>query len=94
MSASYLNSDSAERPWTVSGTYCDEEFADGGISEGDFCGVFYAPTAEHAESLAFEYEPWLDAHSVTVEPGAVHGVPNRIPESQLHILTNAPELPL
>jgi hypothetical protein len=94
MSASHLNSDSAERPWTVSGTYRDEEFADGGISEGDFSGVFYAPTPEDAECLAFEYEPWLDTHSVTVEPGAVRGVPNRIPESQVHILTNAPEFAL
>ena len=93
MPASHLSSDqSTERPWTVYGTYRDEEFADGGISEGDFAGVFYAPTAEDAECLAYEDEPWLDAHSVTVEPCAVEGVPIRIPDSQLHQLTNAPEL--
>jgi hypothetical protein len=95
MSARSLSTDtSAERPWTVYGTYCDEEFADGGISEGDFAGVFYAPTPEDAECLAFEDEPWLDAQSVTVEPGTAHGVPSLIADSQLQQRTNAPELAL
>jgi hypothetical protein len=92
MSGSTANSDKiTEKPWTVFGTYRDEEFADGGIIEGDFAGVFYAPTAEEAEALAHEYESWLDADSVSVVPGAVAGVPTRIPESQLSQLTNAPE---
>lgn len=72
-----------EKAWTVYGHYRDEEFADGGILEGDFAGVFYAATAEEAETLALEYEPWLDTDSVSVVPGAAQGVLHLRPESQM-----------
>lgn len=84
MSGSTTNSDeTAEKAWTVFGAYRDEEFPDGGILEGDFAGVFHAATAEEAEALANEYDSWLDAESVSVVPGAAHGVSRLIPDSQV-----------
>lgn len=75
--------ETTEKAWTVFGDYRDEELADGGILEGDFAGVFYAATADEAEALAYEYEPWLDADSVSVVPSAAEGVPRLTPESQV-----------
>jgi hypothetical protein len=72
-----------EKDWTVTGTYCDEEFAAGGLLEGDFAGVFVAATAEGPELLAHEYEEWLVWDSVSVVPGALSGVQWLIPDSQL-----------
>jgi hypothetical protein len=88
MSGSTTHTDeTTEKAWTVSGHYRDEEFADGfadgGILEGDFAGVFFAATAEEAESLAYEYQRWLDRDSVSVVPGAVEGVPSLMPPSQM-----------
>jgi hypothetical protein len=90
MSGSTANPDViTEKAWTVFATY--EEFSEGDTLERDFAGVFYAPTAEEAEALALEYEPWLDADSVSVVSGAAPGVPTRIPESQVGYLNNAPK---
>ncbi|HEY2333631.1 MAG TPA: hypothetical protein VGH58_01315 [Solirubrobacterales bacterium] len=84
MSGSTTHTDeTTEKAWTVFGTYRDEEFADGGILEGDFAGILYAPTAEEAELSAHEYDPWLDWDSVSVIPGAVEGIPHLTPESQM-----------
>jgi hypothetical protein len=84
MSGSTAHTDeTTEKAWTVFGDYRDEEFADGGILEGDFAGVFYAATADEAEALAHEYESWLNWDSVSVVPGAVEGVPHLTPESQM-----------
>jgi hypothetical protein len=78
------------KPWTVSGHYRDEELPDGGILDYDFAGVFYADTAEEAESLAYEWGgPWLNWDSMSVTPGAAPGVQTLIPESQDGILNNA-----
>ena len=77
------------KPWTVSGTYCNEENVDGGILEGDFAGVFYADTAEGAEVLAYEWNPWINRDSISVTAGKAPGVQTRIPESQDGILNNA-----
>lgn len=91
MSAANSKDDQITEPtWTVFGHYRDEEFADGGILEGEFAGVFYADSPEEAESLAFECQPWLDADSILIVRGPVDGVARPIPGSQLHRLTNAP----
>jgi hypothetical protein len=72
-----------EKYWTVTGTYCDEEFGATDAPEGDFAGVFAATTAEGAQLLAHEYEPWLLWDSGSVVLGADPGVEWLIPDSQL-----------
>jgi hypothetical protein len=72
-----------EKYWTVTGTYCDEEFGATDAPEGDFAGVFVATTAEGAQLLAKEYEPWLLWDSGSVVLGADPGVEWLIPDSQL-----------
>jgi hypothetical protein len=74
--------ETTEKAWTVYGRYRDEEFAEGGILEGDFAGVFHAATAEEAESAAIEYQPWLLWDSMSVVAGAAEGVIRLIPESE------------
>lgn len=83
MSGSTTHTDeTTEKNWTVFGHYRDEELPDGGILEGDYAGVFYADTADEAEALAHEDQPWLEADSVSVVPGVVQGVRSVTPESQ------------
>ncbi len=61
-----------DKAWTVVGVYRDEELADGGLSEGRFVMVFYAPTAQEAEACAIGYEPWLTVAAVL--EGADHPI--------------------
>jgi hypothetical protein len=54
----------AEKPWTVVGTYYNQELGSADAEEGPFVRVFWAEDPREAQSLAIEYEPWLSVAAV------------------------------